>query len=419
MAALLSATLGACVAPPGQAGFGAPPSISSVPAAPGPGARPAPNRVALLLPLTGANAELGQTMLRAAQLSYAQPGAQEALQAGAPPLDPRDTAGTPEGAAAAASAALEAGAGIILGPLTATETAAVAPVARAAGVPVLAFTSDAAQAQSGVWPLGVTAAQQVRRLVLAVQAEGKSRVAAVVPEDPFGNALVEGLGAATAAAGLPPPQVHRYAGNFNTLSTALKEAADYPNRRGAIEAQQRSARARNDEEGRREADELGRQPPQPPAFDALLLGAVGGQLGQAVPLLTAYDIGPSQVRVLGPAQWARQASSLGALSGAWYAAPDPAARAGFEQQYAAAHGGRPRELASLAYDAAGIARAVGAGSGFPVASLERPEGFLGADGLLALRPNGQVRRGLAIFEIDRSGAHIVQPAPQSLGAPGV
>ena len=80
---------------------------------------------------------------------------------------------------------------------------------------------------------------------------------------------------------------------------------------------------------------------------------------------------------------------------------------------------QPRELASLAYDAAGIARAAGTGSGFPIASLERPEGFLGADGLLALRPNGQVRRGLAIFEIDRGGAHIVQPAPQSLGAPGV
>ncbi len=423
MAALLSAALGACAAPPGQAGFGAPPSISSAPAAPGPAGRPA-GRVALLLPLTGANAELGQAMLRAAQLSYAQPGAPPGAQAGgqadAAALDPRDTGSTPEGAAAAASAALEAGAGIILGPLTAPETAAVAPIARAAGVPVLAFTSDAAQAQSGVWTLGVTPAQQVRRLVLAVQAEGRSRVAAVVPENSFGNALVEGLSATSAAAGLPPPRVHRYAGGFPNLSAALKEAADYPSRRGEIEVQQRAARARNDEEGRREADELGRQTPPPPAFDALLLGAAGDQLAQAVPLLTAYDIGPGQVRVLGPALWARQAASLGALSGAWYAATDPAARAGFEQQYAAAHGGaRPRELASLAYDAAGIARAVSTGSGFPIASLERPEGFLGADGLLALRPNGQVRRGLAIFEIDRGGAHIVQPAPQSLGAPGV
>ena len=44
-----------------------------------------------------------------------------------------------------------AGAGIILGPLTSSETAAVAPVARQAGVAVLAFTNDPNQAQPGVY----------------------------------------------------------------------------------------------------------------------------------------------------------------------------------------------------------------------------------------------------------------------------
>jgi hypothetical protein len=39
--------------------------------------------------------------------------------------------------------------------------------------------------------------------------------------------------------------------------------------------------------------------------------------------------------------------------------------------------------------------------------------------LIGLLPDGGVRRGLAIFEVDRGGAHIVQPAPQTLAAPGV
>lgn len=399
------------MAPPDPYGFGRPAPLTSTQAAP-PAGQPAPgNRVALLLPLSGSNAELGQAMLRAAQLSLAQ--------AGAPPFEQYDTAGTPDAAAAAARTALEAGAGIIVGPLTAPETAAVAPLARAAGVPVLAFTSDATQAQPGVWTLGVTPAQQVRRLVLAVQAEGKQRVAAVVPDNSFGNALADGLGATTATAGLPPPRIHRYAGGFTNLSNALKEAADYGSRRGAIEARQRAARARTDADGRREANEIGQETPPPPPFDALLLGAAGEQLNQAAPLLTAYDIGPAQVRIMGPALWARQTGQLGALSGAWYAAPDPAARAGFEQQYAAKHGAPPRELASLAFDAAGIARAAAGGAGFAAGALVRPEGFVGADGLLALLPDGQVRRGLAIFEIDRGGSHIVQPAPQTLSAPGV
>lgn len=156
----------------------------------------------------------------------------------------------------------------------------------------------------------------------------------------------------------------------------------------------------------------------PPPIDALLLGASGPLLGKAAPLLTFYDIGPGQVRILGPATWAREGAQLGALSGAWYAAPDPALRAAYEQQYAAKYGAPPRELTDIAFDAAGVARAVADNIGFAGPALTRGQGFVGADGLFSLLPDGQVRRGLAIFEIDKSGSHIVQPAPMSLAMPG-
>ena len=127
---------------------------------------PAGRRVAILLPLSGARADIGQAMLNAAKLAFDAPDAQ---------LDVKDTGGTPAGATAAATAAIAEGAGLILGPLTSAETAAVAPVARSANVALLAFTNDQAQAQPGVWTLGITPAQQVRRLVAAAQAQDKSQ----------------------------------------------------------------------------------------------------------------------------------------------------------------------------------------------------------------------------------------------------
>ena len=133
--------------------------------------------VALLAPLTGPNAERGIALVNAARLALGDPGA--------PALDVRDTGGTPQGAAAAATAALAAGAGLIIGPLTAAETAAVAPVARPAGIAVLAFTNDPAQAQPGVWPLGITPVQQVHRLVEAAVAHNKGRFAAALPGSPI------------------------------------------------------------------------------------------------------------------------------------------------------------------------------------------------------------------------------------------
>ncbi len=406
---VMTVGLGACVADPGANRYARMP-VRVPPAQPvQPGATPPGRRIAILLPLTGANAELGQALLKAAQLALDRPDA--------PPLDSRDTGGTPAGAVTAARAALDAGAGVLLGPLTTTETAAVAPIAMAAGVPVLAFTSDNTQAQVGVWTLGITPAQQARRLVAAVQAEGKTKLAAVLPQNPFGDALSTGYTAAAAEAGLPEPQIIRYANGFANLNASLKDVSGFNTRRGATEDQQRIARARRDAEGRREAADLQQQPVAPPPIDALLLGAAGDQLGQAAPLLAFYDIAPAQVRILGPAIWSREVSRLGALSGAWFAAPDPAQRQAFTERYTAKYNSPPRDLASLAYDAAAIARVTADADGFPIASLTRPEGFVGADGPLILMPEGQVRRGLAIFEIGAGGARIVQPTP-AIGTPG-
>lgn len=416
-AGLLSAVLAlsACVAPPVASRQATALNTGAIPseAVPLPAAVPG-RRVAILLPLTGGNAEIGQAMLKAAQLSMAAPGA--------PALDVQDTGGTADGAAKAAQEALGKGAGLILGPLTAAETGAVAPLAKAAGVGVLAFTSDPAQAQPGVWTLGITPAQQVRRLLLAAQAENKTRVTAVLPQNAFGDALATGLAAAASEAGMPQPRIVRAAGGFGGMKEALKTASGFDDRRGAIEADQKAARARTEgrsaAEVKQEADEIGKRTTPPPPMDVLFLGVSGDQLGQAVPLLSFYDISPAQLRVMGPATWAREAARQPALAGAWFAAPDPAARAGFEQQYTAKYNAPPNEFGSLAYDAAGIARAVATPTGFPLESLTRAQGYVGANGPLALQPDGRVRRGLAIFEVDRGGAHIVQPAPASLAVPG-
>ena len=124
------------------------------------------------------------------------------------------------------------------------------------------------------------------------------------------------------------------------------------------------------------------------------------------------------MQILGPALWASPSSGAGQLPGAWYAAPDPAARSSFEQAYSAKYGNPPSPLADLAYDAASIARVL-AGRGYSIGALTQRPGFIGADGWLALLADGQVRRALAVFAIDRGGPQMVEPAPQSGNVPGV
>lgn len=376
------------------------------------GAAPANRKVAILLPLSGPLAAVGQAMLQAAELVLQMPGS--------PPFQAYDTSGTPEGAAVAAGRAVAEGAGIILGPLTASETAAAAPIARKAELPMLAFTNDETEARPGVWVLGVTPSQQVRRLVAALQSRGKTRLAALLPENEFGSAMQVAVQAAASAAGEPPPSIQTYTPGMASLDQAVRSISDYANRRGPIEAQIRAARDLETAAGRARMNELNRLPIPPPPFDALLLAATGTTLEEIGTLLPYYDLYPSEVQVVGPILWQDPSVRRGAaLTDAWYPAPDSAARQQFVAAYSAKYGVSPPFLADLAFDAAALARVLAAGPGYSVAALTNPAGFSGADGVLALLPDGRVKRGLAVFQIGAGGeSSVLDPAPAALTGPG-
>ena len=390
-----------------------------------PPAPPGGPKVGILLPLSGPNGGLGASMLRAARLAVASPGG--------PVLDAHDTAGA-EGARQAAISAVQGGDRLILGPLTSGDTASVAPVARAANIPVLAFTSDVAQAGPGIWVMGETPEQQVRRLVIAAKAEGRTRIAALLPASGFGNALAEGLTHACAEAGLPPPTILTHGGTQDGIVSAMRQLSDYAARKDAADQKAKAAATAAPASApvpppmaatlapimkpstlaaRDAPPPTASVPLDPPPFDALLLGDTGLQLQQVIGALQDDGVQSSQVRIMGPGLWSAFASKLHAIAGAWFAAPDPQSRVGFVQQYVAAYHQSPKPLADIPYDAGAMARSL-AGGGYDAASLTRADGFAGVDGLFTLLPDGHVRRSLAIFQIQPSGgALLVQPATGS------
>ena len=405
------ALLGACTTGP-LSGFGFGNNASPPPPLPGAQvgslAVPTSTRIGILLPLSGGNAALGQAMLKSAQMALDAPGA--------PPLDPQDTGETPGAPARAAQAAINAGDGILLGPLTSSDTAEAAPIARSANVPMLAFTSDLARAQPGVWVMGVTPEQQVRRLVFAAKADGRTRIAALLPNSALGNAMADGLNKACADAGLPPPNLAQHSASMESINSTMRTLADFAGRRGAIEQKVKEAKASQDPALHDQASLLAQTPVPPPPFDALLLADTGLELQEVISVLKYYDVSPAQVRIMGPGLWGAFASKLAPLAGAWFAAPDAQDRTGFVQGYQAKFGQAPKPLADIPYDAAALARSLAQSGGYSTDALTRTDGFAGVDGIFTLMPDGHVRRGLAIFQIQPGGgATIVQPAPRTLG----
>jgi len=337
---------------------------------------PPRNRVGLLLPLSGGNRQLGEQLLNAAQLALFDLG-DNALE-----LLPRDTRGTPAGAAEATRTAIRQGARAFAGPLTLAETNAAAPPARASRAPVLALTNDAVQAGNGVYVMGVTIGEQTDRIAAAAITAGARRFGLIGPDGEVGRRLANALRAQLAAAGLPAPLVQLHA----PLGDPATSAKDLATQAG------------------------------PEGLDAIVLAAFGEKARQAAQTLNENL--PKRARLLGLTVWANDPALLRdpQLAGAWFANADPAARAEFESRYQAAYGEKPPRVAGVAYDAAALAlRTVRTGAAAPPVG----EALMGADGPIVVTPEGLAKRGLAIFELQADGdPKLIEAAPVP-GAAGV
>jgi ABC-type branched-subunit amino acid transport system substrate-binding protein len=360
--------------PPPQFPYAAMPAMPAPP--PKPPAAAGPLKVALLVPLSGPNAELGKSMLEAAQMALFTTGSNQLA------LVPRDTA---HGAAGAARSAIADGARLILGPLLAAEVEAVRPVAAAAHVNVIAFSTATELAGGNVYLMGFLPRQEAVREVSFAHERGLGRFAALAPNSPYGHLMGNALHQAAGAAGGTVAETEYFDPHGGDLS-------------GAIHRLLPSGGAT-------------------PGFDALLLPEGGAQLKEVAHQLQAAGLDTAKVRLLGSGLW-DDTSVAGdpALNGGWFAASPPEQRREFEHRFEATYGHPAPRLASLAFDAAALAAVLAREDGsepFSHDALLNPRGFTGVDGLFRFTPQGLVQRGLAVLEVEAQGNVVVSPAPQS------
>lgn len=371
-------------------------------------------RVALLLPLSGPRAGVGEALLNAAQLAIFDVADKNFA------LIVRDTRGTSDGAVEAARAALDEGANLILGPLFAASVAAVAPMAQRQGVVVIGLSNDIRVAGGNVFIMGHTPGAQVQRMIDYASRQGLRRFAVLAPDTGYGDAVVQAVRTAVSRNGAELARVVVYNADSRDVTPEIRSLAQYDVRREALVIQRRQLAARGDEASilalkRLEGlDTLGN-----PDFDAIVLPANSKSVLAVAPSLAYYDVDPAEVRYLGTSLWDdTDLLSEPALAGGWFPAPPPGPWTAFKARFEKAYGVEPPRVASLAYDATALAALLGRNPAAGVArydlrSITQPSGFAGVDGIIRFLPNGSNQRGLAILEIGAGGFSERDPAPRS------
>ncbi len=151
--------------------------------------------------------------------------------------------------------------------------------------------------------------------------------------------------------------------------------------------------------------------------DALFIPGGQEHLELVGRLLPQAQINTQQVKLIGTGGMDYpNAGREAGLVGAWYPGPDPRGWTDFSQKFAKSYGHSPPRIASLAYDAVSLAIALAGGpegQRYTQANITRAGGFTGIDGGYRLLADGTADRSLAILEVQKFGAAIVEAAPSA------
>ncbi len=354
-----------------------------------------PVRAAMMLPLSGRNASMGESFRNAGMMAlYEHPDS---------PLELMffDTKGTASGITEAWEEAERQNPDIIIGPIFADELKALKK--ESPDVPIISFTSDNSLMEPGVYTMGVLISDQVNRLVQFMCASGQARVAVLSPENKTGelalNTLMESV---NRCPGMMVSKVSIYNPktiNFDPAVLRIVPKPIDPKKKDLTEEEQILLNTPIQ-------DRLD--------FDALLIFDDGVRLRQVVSLLSYYDVTPAVVPFYGLTPW--QSVRDRNLSGAFFPGITGVRADKFSSRYNSLFGYKPNRLSSLSYDAVSLVAVLAERRALAQSNLTLEAGYNGVDGRFRLNEDGTNERLLEIFQIQPNRIpQTVSPAPMEFG----
>ena len=328
------------------------------------------HRVALLVPMSGPNAAVGQSIANATTMALLDTNAQNLR------ITTYDTAAGPS---KAANRAVADGNKLILGPVQADDVGPVAAIARAANVPLIAYVADSAVAARDVFILGTVPANSISRTVSYAWGKGVRRFAVLAPSGDYGQrASVAFAGAVRSSGGTMVASE-----SYERTNTSIVSAARRLRAKGGI--------------------------------DAVLIA--DGSRFAALGAAQLKAAGAASPRLLGTELWSGESviARSPALRGAWFSSVSDVRFRQFSESYKSRFGATPYRISTLGYDsvllAIRVAREWKPGAAFPTSKLADRGGFLGLDGPFRFGANGVVERALEVREARTAAITVVSAAP--------
>lgn len=326
------------------------------------------HRVALLVPQSGANAGVGQSLANATTMALLDTSTANIR------ITTYDTAA---GAGSAARRAIADGNRLILGPLLSDDVAAVKSVAAPARVPIISFSNDTDVAGDGVYVMGQVPAQSLERSMKYAVGRGMKTFGALVPSGDYGRSASDAIMDTARETGANVLAIESYDRDAASLTAAVRRLT-----------------GKGD-------------------FDAVIISDGARMAVRAAPLVRDAA---KAAQIIGTELWSgdEQIAGSGDLRGAWFSALSDARFKRYSDSYRSRFGAAPYRISTLGYDAVlltiRVARDWKTGGRFPAQALGDKGGFIGLDGAFRF-DGGVVERAFEVREVTAGGVKVISPAP--------
>lgn len=329
-------------------------------------------RVAMLLPLSGNVSVMGQSMKNAATMAIGDINNNSLV------VQFYDTKGTSSGARVAIENAINAGSELILGPLLSEEVSAISNEAKNKDIPVISFSTSPSVLQEGVYTLGLLNNDQISRMIKYASAQGRNRLAAVLPDNQSGYNMFRSIVKNARESGVSVVKIGFYAPeemDFTNLVTEMKT--------GGVD------------------------------FDALLIPETGNRLKAISSMFSYYDVSAPDVLFMGTSVWdSSNLSKETELYGAVYPVMSLQNQESFAQKYNELFDEKPSGLSIYAYDAIALASSLASKDRDDLQeNIIRADGYVGMSGTFRIFADGQNEHGLDVVKVTQGGKKVIEPAP--------
>lgn len=361
--------------------------------------------IAVLLPTSGPNANIGKSIrpaIEAAAMQFASNGTR---------MDFYDT-GSGD-VTQTIRTAVASNPGVIIGPVFA-QNARILRDIKPADMPALAFTSDISAVGDGVFSMSLVPTNTIETTIQEIRARGGNQFIIIAPDNTSGRTMAGAAKSMTGTYNIKNTGVFYYnEHDTESIKSTAMAAAMYTARNAAntrakeilsdilnhenLSATERSNISKQLENISR-TDTLGALP-----YDSILFLGSGDDTKSLVSFLRYYGLGTRDAGFYGTPLWEDgDISSDVAMTGAVFATL-PEIPAEFSNIYEGATGTPALRMAAMGYDATILALGAIRAKDYAASYLMNQSGYIGINGLFRLRPSGSNERALQILRINGDG----------------